>query len=190
MPEKYRIVLPFSGFYETQHGGEMDTAIECTLDAEPEERELSYEALVIDIEGFYKEYAEAYIAAVVYFLEYECDISLDLELFEVNSPKEYNFETDQIVAYISEEGIKALLEHVDWLDLEADIQEQLKIRDGFFTSRSNNMYDWLFRGIKDWDSIELGFLMEQFFTSDQIEVDLGHEIASNHITYKKEATDG
>ena len=187
MPEKYKIVVPFSGFYESDHGAQMGAAIECELDTDPGERALVYDDLVIDNKGFMKEYAEAYLEAVVYFLEYECDISLDLELFEVNSPKEYNFETDQIVAYISEEGIKALLEHVDWLDLEADIQEQLKIRDGFFTSRSNNMYDWLFRGIKDWDSIELGFLMEQFFTSDQIEVDLGHEIASNHIAYKMDS---
>jgi len=186
MPEKYKIVVPFSGFYESVHSDQMDQALESTLDAEPREPALVFDDLVIDTQGFYKEYAEAYIASVVTFLAQECDISLDLEFFEVNSPKEYNFETDQIVAYISEEGIKAMLEHIDWHDLEADIQEQLKNRDGFCTMRSNNMYDWLFRGIKDWDSIELGFLMEQFFTNDQIEVDLGHEIASNHITYKEE----
>jgi len=188
MFEKYKIEIPFSGFYASVHSEHMDAAIEYELDrdTEPGERELVYEDLVIDNKGFMKEYAEAYVQAVVVFLEQACDISLDLELFEVNSPKEYNFETDQIVAYIAEEGIKALLDHISWQSLEADIQEQLKSRSGFFTTRSNNMYDWLFRGIKDWDCIELGFLMQQFFTYEQIEVDLGHEIASNHVTYKGE----
>ena len=187
MFKKYEIVVPFSGFYESVHSDYMGVAIEYVLDIEEGCEAITYDDLVIDYQGFQKEYAEEYVARIVTYLSQDHDISLelDLEFKSISSPKEYNFETDQIIASISEEGIKALLEHIDWRDLEADIQEQLRIRDGFFTLRSNKLYDWLFRGVGDWDRIELGFLLEQFFTNDQIEVDLGHEIASNHIEIKE-----
>lgn len=184
MSKQYEIVVPFSGFYESNHGGKLDSAIDYALDPEEGRPDHIYDDLVIDLPGFYHEYAEAYLAEVVSFLETECEISLELEIKEVNSPKEYNFETDQIIAYISEEGIKAILAETNWNGLEEVVYEDLSPRSGFATSRSNKLDDWLFRGVHDWDCIELGFLLEQFITPEDLDVDLGHEIASDYITYR------
>lgn len=185
MPDKYKIVIPFTGFYETEHGGAMDTAIEYELDRDEGEQQLTYDDLVIDNKGFMKEYSEAYLEAVQEFLSQNCDIEVELEFFELFSPREYNFETDIITAYITEEGLLGLLEQTDWELMERMVMDTFTPRSGFIPNYTYNFSHWLFQGVRDWDRVQLGILLEQFIILEDIEVDLGHEIASNHISYKE-----
>lgn len=184
MPDKYQIVIPFTGFYETVHGDAMDDAVDYALDCNEGEKQLEYDDLVIDMKGFMEEYSKAYLEAVSEFLSNNCDIDVEFEFFELFSPREYNFETDIITAYITEEGLNAILEHTDWGLMARIVIEAFTPRSGFAPFYTADFSQWVLQGVKEWDRVQLGLLLEQFIILSDIDVELGHEIASNHISYK------
>lgn len=192
---RYKIAIPFSGFYGSIHADYVDQAYDTYLEPDedhPERADMTCDDLVFDMKGFMKEYAEEYLTVLCDELENSTDFRIELQLCEINSPKEYNFETDQLIAWIDDESLLALADNVCWANLETEIEEALKPRSGFHSSRSRRLSEWLIRGFGNWDYIELGFMLEHFVDIQadcwsDLYVELGGEIAYRYLEEKADA---
>ena len=179
--------IPFTGFYESTHGECIDNEVTSLLE---ERQDKTYEDLSIDYEGFKAEYAEQYVDAFVAYMSEEHGIGVTAKFIEVQSPKEYNFETDRILVEIDEDSLIAILAKVDFQKLRKEVFETLENRDGFFTIRDNNLSSWLFRGVHSWDTVEAGLLLDHFINFTEIdsplEPDNAHEIAGEFLSWRGE----
>jgi len=184
----WEVFIPFVGFYCSTHDGWMDDAIDSFLEGEDEGK--TSDGLDIDYPGFMKEYAKQYVEAFEDYMSEEHGIIVTAKFMEVDSPAEYNFLTDRIVAEIDEDSLLAIIAKVDFPRLKQEVFDTLKCRDGFRTSRSNDLAVWLFRGVYDWDTVELGILLDHFVDFNAMDVPLepdnAHEIAHEFISWSEE----
>ena len=159
------INIPFEGFYESKHSGELDSIEERYVEWEVERgSELSAAELG---DAIYRSanYGIAFdhIARtyVTYFNEYikeEYEIDLELKFESMTSPREYNFETDRIFCHISQENAKKLCEAVSEPALRQAIKERFTSSSGFISSYPNRLEDWP-TAIEEWDHNQLGTLL-------------------------------
>lgn len=158
------INIPFAGFYESLFSAGIDQAEEFIVGYEVEEKGRNPSKCA---DAFYKtsNYPKAhlYVAQkyVYYFNKYVAEeFGLDLELtFEsLQSPREYNFETDRIFCFIRPEKSQELRAKVSDADLDAAIKTRFTSRSGFISSYSNRLSDWD-PNIGSWDHNELGTLL-------------------------------
>jgi hypothetical protein len=116
----------------------VDREIEYTL--EGEDNTDSYE----DIED-QLDYLKAYIEIAKQWLNKFNDITgLSLEYMKIDSPKEYNFTTDRLIARISIDELN-LLKNIPTIDPEAFqkvLDKHFKSYDGFCSFYSNDIDDW------------------------------------------------
>jgi hypothetical protein len=138
--KRVEIELPFSGFYNSIHGGEGSNIDRALEDGFNYNYETGEDQEVPDIWGAdidYKaieiEYSEAYVKA---FGE---EFDLDLEFVQLESPKYYNYGTDRIFASIpltQMNGIRKKVEkHKDWPKC---IKENFTSYDGFSSNYEND----------------------------------------------------
>ncbi len=159
--EKRLIVIPFSGFYESSHDSMIDQEIESLFQDDcgnvhdmPDDFWYNYNGAEIR-----KAYAKDYTENFQDWLENECGIKIKLEFESLQSPREYNFTTDRIFCYISKEDIAGLFQIADTEKLESIIKEEFTSRDGFSSSYSNLLLDWLEKPLMEWDHNELATLL-------------------------------
>lgn len=159
------INIPFQGFYESLFSDELDNVQDQFVEYEVEKntgldpRELH--------DAIYKsaDYGKAfdYIARryVDYFNDYlktEYELDLDLKFESMQSPEEYNFTTDRIFCFISEENVRKLRAFVAEDELRLAIKTRFTSRSGFISSYSNDLEGWN-RDPTTWDYNELGTLL-------------------------------
>ena len=86
----------FSGFYESIHDSVFDSETESIME--------DYGKKYDDFHFTYdwEEYAKNYVRAI------SSEIGLDLEFKELWSPREYNFETDEIYCFITPKDVKKI----------------------------------------------------------------------------------
>jgi hypothetical protein len=131
---KYLTTIPFSGFYESVHSMRIDDAINQHFDDHegsgenktPWHLDLNYSKAM-------NEYAKDYLDA------FSKEIGIPLEYDDLESPKEYNFTTDRIFAYINEEDLIKLRDSLDTDDLEKMIADRFTSRDGFSSFYQNSL---------------------------------------------------
>ncbi|MFM0341159.1 hypothetical protein [Paraburkholderia fungorum] len=75
------------------------------------------------------------------------------------SPREYNFETDRIFAYINRSSVRELYHRVDGAVLADMIRVRHTSCSGFISFYPNDLDDWKAKPLKDWDHNELGTLL-------------------------------
>ena len=181
---KHEIQVPFTGFYESVHGWAMDSVIDRELDEFPD---LDYEDIKIDWQGFVEDYSREYLACFEAKVKEETDLDISLEFVELDSPKEYNFRTDIIVAKISERDIQRLMcwhTSNDSLQmLTKVIREMFTSCDGFISFYNPNIVAWkVLTAAKEWDEVQLGALLRATCPDfEELYPDNGSEIAYNHI---------
>jgi hypothetical protein len=104
---------------------------------------------------------------------------LGLKFARLDSPSEYNFTTDRIVAGMplgTAERLFALSERDGHERLGKAIREAFTPHPGFVPYYSNRAGDWTAKPVAAWDSVELGVLLDAFVDTD-IDSDLYHDIA-------------
>ena len=149
--------IPFLGFYETVHDNAIDRAIESLFeddngDCNNDLINHFYNSVCIDYEKVRIEYAKDYAQA------FAIATGLQLTFDELNSPKEYNFQTDRIFVDITLESVNKLFATVDKDVLSQRIKEEYTSRSGFISYYSPDLNDWPV-DITKWDHNQLGTLI-------------------------------
>lgn len=137
MAQRIEVRVPFQGFYESIH---ID-AIERAEEVRNEELEESEQEVVSLTNENIREYVGHYLTRLSGRLPCEDDFTD----FRVISPREYNFDTDQILATLHANTLRVLLAEAKSLDAEGlrqRVQEELKSRSGFAPFYSNDLASW------------------------------------------------
>lgn len=182
--------IPFSGFYESWHSGDIDQEIISYFDIEgrgdsslvPDDIYMSF-----PYGDAYKRYAEEYAESFNNWFTSETGLSLDLKFESLVSPREYNFTTDRIFCFITPEKKRELFNHVDKDKLRKVIKEHFTSRSGFSSFYSNDLDQWLLKPVEDWDHNQIGTLInaampEEFNDYDVMEDDRGNGVISNIVS--------
>lgn len=164
--KKLLTTIPFSGFYNSEYSEELEYCLESeaenlaeshgiTID---EASELLYKHSDFSLvhEKIAIEYVKKFNALIIENFEFD----LTLEFESMKSPREYNFTTDIIFAYLPEQNLKMLLEDIDQTSLEKLIAEKFTSRSGFISYYSNSLAEWLKQPFSEWDHNQLGTLLE------------------------------
>ena len=112
--EKKIIKLPFDGFYESVSNAMLDGALKQVFsDENGHEHEIPdnfYDR--IDWCKAHEAYARNYCESLAEYLDRQYDLKISFKFESLQSPKYYNFETDKIFAYISQDEIKKLYDEL------------------------------------------------------------------------------
>lgn len=162
---KHLCVIPFSGFYESLHDDALDDALDqifsdrdtgCTVNEDLVMR--AWRSM--DWKAVHTAYAKAYCEN--FALEFKLDLTFD----EVNSPREYNFTTDRIFAYIPTESLQKVFDTVDTPGLRIKIRENHTSRDGFFSYYDNDLESW--GNVLSWDHNQIGTLLQALVEQESV----------------------
>jgi len=162
--------IPFDGFYESVHSQIIDSEIESYFQYNdqgdsnvPWQESPDYNAIH---EGYAKRYASEFNDAL--------DVDLNLTFESLSSPREYNFTTDRIFCTIALEKAQILFDlhkSENFERLEKYIKEHFTSCDGFASSYSNQLKDWLEKPLDQWDHNEIGALIASMSNNiDQYEL--------------------
>lgn len=215
------INIPFSGFYNSLWSDLLDSEVEQFAENEAEKSsdakwnpETFYpEPLQID-HGFawefvnysaaHAEIARDYVQAFGEWLDDKArDIDPDapesgLAFSRLDSPREYNFRTDEIDCDIAPDFVAwmyAQQESHGFSDLSETLERRHKSRDGFISFYSARLSEWIEKPVDSWDYHELRSLLESVFASDlsddyQMELyytlsDGAHQYFDSHMDWAK-----
>ena len=166
--KRYRMVLPFSGFYGTMHGEEFDRDVQMIFEDDHGELLIDvdlYEKAAedVDLQKAYEMYAADYVeefAKEVRFHVGDGDNAWlsSMKLEQVHSPMWYNFSTDRIFVTISEADAQALYERTDKDALRAYVKEYMKPEDYIRKGYEDDIDEW--GDFEDWDHNQMGMLLE------------------------------
>lgn len=162
--------------YDYQVHGDVETFIKennINVDSElhEDDRDIDFCAMKEDLNKIYiDEFLET-------FNEYT-GLKIELKYKTMESPKEYNFETDRIFCEISEQHIKELYEHATGnpLSFNEAITERFTSCSGFISSYSNVMQEWLQKSVADYDHNELATLLIASIKQEVSEDDFNNEV--------------
>ena len=215
------IKLPFSGFYESKWSEMIDHMERMELEyfeerekqnGVPEEVRLVpdednvWEAYFnnTDYSAAYWAIAKGFVDAFNEKVKEEIDFDLGLSFETMKSPREYNFETDRIFAYIPRVSVAWLAKRArrDGMDEFAKmIRLRHSSRDGFILFYSNDFSEWKAKRLSDYDHNELETLLLAVleiaaFDLDAIEwsiyenwLDSGYSEWSNAVDWEKVEAD-
>ena len=181
--------IPFAGFYESKYSDLIDHEIEQFGEYENEKQSSEYypetlqpEELRVDVSEFawefvdhsaaYSEIARDYVEAFgIWLTEAAHELDSDAPVHELtfnrmDSPREYNFSTDQIDVEISDLFVQWLFDQSaknDHAELSTVLERRHKSRSGFISFYSWRLADWLAKPVSDWDYHELRSLLEAVF---------------------------
>jgi len=129
----------FGGFYESEHMGRVDSMIDSYYDEE------NYYSDDIDYSLIYREYSKRYVSFLNEYLKDETGSEINLSFVSLDSPREYNFRTDEIIANISEDAADSIIKFYSENDeCKEFIQEASSTKPGFVS-----FYDGYNEVIKD-----------------------------------------
>ncbi len=183
------IVIPFTGFCDTEAGGLMDNALEMEAYNAEEEDGLDPAAydLKIDMKGFMNDYAEAHVDMLEEEFKRDHNLAIKLKFLHVESPREYNFVNDAIIGEISEEAVvemytQLLFDQKIHGRLRRIVKRDFTSRSGFTSFYPSKLDDWLDKPVQEWDCVMLGSLLEAY-VEDYVEelVPGSHEMAYQYI---------
>ena len=138
-PSHILAMLPFSGFYETQHEVSMDHAVEFDLadssgDPNPDLLDRACDTCVFF--ELRKVYARAY--ADHWMGCYRMPVTFS----ELRSPREYNFETDKILVWIPLETVTRMFAETPAAIMDDIARDLFTPRSGFMPYYSANWREW------------------------------------------------
>lgn len=155
--------LPFQGFYESWFSQAIDHEEELNIEYLAEEYKTTTQIIAdalwkaTDYSKAYLYVAEQYAVAFNEYIKEEFDLDLDLKFESLQSPREYNFETDRIFCEITEENVRKLRSAVPDDELRLAIKTRFTSRSGFISSYPNDLDDWN-TDLTTWDHNEVGTL--------------------------------
>ncbi len=169
--QKFIIQIPFQGFYETSFSAMIDYAEESFFHYDDQGNSAIPDQLYFNMNYKHIELkiARAYMDKFEIAYEEMTNIKLNLTFESMQSPKEYNFETDRLFAYISASKIKKLFaasKKNKHEELKAMIDSRCSSCSGFISFYSNQLETWLEKPVLEWDHNELKILLEAVLNID------------------------
>lgn len=171
---KTKIVkIPFSGFYNSIHSENIDQVVNTDIENLTEEQQgdissnFNYTSKLLNL------YSKLYLKHISKVL----DIELIFE--SLISPKEYNFETDAIFAYISEKDLLKINTDTDLKLLTEYIRENFASHDGFISYYSNDISKWD-ANILEWDHNQLYCLIDMELRKNDFDENYSMEDAESN----------
>lgn len=153
----YKLVqVPFSGWYNSIHESDLDQTLEqicsdrgsgCTTNKVLLERANE----IVVWQKVFMAYNKAYIENMAH------EFRLDLKFESMHSPREYNFTTDRLFAYISIKSLAVVRRQTSRENLSAKAVEMFTSRSGFMSFYSPTVADW--GHIRTWDYNQLYCLL-------------------------------
>jgi hypothetical protein len=154
----------FTGFYESIHDEVFDREIEQILTEDYPDKKYEDFRFKTDFVG----YSKAYVSAI------NSEIGFNLEFAELIQPREYNFTTDRIICYIGKHDLGKIESALNSDTLRDLIKERFTNRGGFISFYSNDVDTWKKKELSEWDSVELGTLLDAWLDVDD-EFDLDYQ---------------
>jgi len=153
------IIIPFSGFYNSIHDSNIDSAIEQMFSDDSGTENAGLSARVHDKCNFFYvrlEYAKHYASA--FADEFELP---SLAYKTTDSPREYNFTTDRIVCTLAIDDVLKIYDETDTATMNAAANAWFTSRDGFISFYSP---DWQneWGDILTWDHNQLACLLSAY----------------------------
>ena len=157
----------FPGFYESYLNQMIDDEIESIFNTDDSDCNSNipqqFYSANVDYKSIHEKQAKEYCEKWLEKFETETGIKLDASYESYTSPKYYNFESDRLFAYISDDSINSLFtasEADNYESLSRCIKDRFTSRDGFLSSYSNDLGEWLKKPVLTWDHNELGTLLD------------------------------
>jgi hypothetical protein len=193
------IQIPFAGFYESVHDQQLDSAQERDAEyfaskdnedypnavgmEESDLNEILFE--MADWSKAHEKYARSYVDNFAGFVQQETGMNLALEFEKLDSPREYNFGTDRIFAYIPVSVLETLKAAVSPGNLAEVIKERHESHSGFASFYTTNIEEWNAKPLADWDHNELETLLIAWMRQE-IAPDADEAINDKAIDYDPE----
>lgn len=152
---KREAMIPFDGFYQSFTDEFIDHYLQDMADATG--MEIDWISLDIDYHAIAARYVEEYQA----WIKREHNLSIPLEFVTLQSPREYNFQTDRIFCNVHLASLQKLRSL--WTDeqLQERISERFKSRDGFISFYDYFVNGWKDTPLEEWDHNELSVLFPE-----------------------------
>ena len=163
--------IPFQGFYNSLYSHAIDSEIENSIDYYYKEYELTEAQRDTLANGylekntgeFYYNVAKDYAEAFIYEIEKETGLTLNARFESMESPREYNFQTDRLFIELPEASAVAFVDYIlanHKEELEKLIAQRFTSRDGFWSNYKNTLEAW--GNPSEWDLNQLGTCFEIF----------------------------
>lgn len=149
------IGIPFSGFYESIHSGNIDCIEEQMFQDDDGEydSEAAHEFyMACDYRKVHHRYAQEYAEDFAIYTGVT-----SLKFMELDSPREYNFRTDEIICEISEADVLKMFDSTPRESLIEYAAARHTSRDGFSYVYDPDISTW--GGVLEWDQVQLTTLM-------------------------------
>ena len=160
------INLPFQGFYHSYLEAIIDDFLEAEAchywESNPVLDVCTYADLLdraSDFEGMRKAIANAYVHELNKLIQEEDELDTNFKFESLVSPREYNFETDKVFAYVRQEVVQEMFDRTTPMTLAQVIQDRHTSRSGFVSFYSNDMQEWQDKPLAEWDANELCTLL-------------------------------
>lgn len=178
------IRLPFQGFYNSIHDELIDNTLDRMLEndqadipmlySEKYEEDRNASELLwntANYESICTEYSKEYVKAMNEYIKQELDIDLKLAFESMVSPREYNFMTDRIFAWIPESKMLAIASQVDNKVFDNLVKERFTSYDGFssFYSNDSESDEWYETPINEMDHNQLQTIFEAWMLTKEFE---------------------
>lgn len=178
MENKAISTIPFQGFYNSLYSHAIDSEMENSIDYYYKEYELTEAQrdtlangyLEKNTSEFYKYIVEDYAEAFIHEIEVETGLALNARFESMESPREYNFQTDRLFIELPEASAIAFVNYI--LENHKDefrnlIAQRFTSRSGFWSNYDNTLEAW--GDPSKWDLNQLGTCFEIFeYLEDEI----------------------
>jgi hypothetical protein len=169
-PARMLATIPFQGFYDSIHSEMIDYCEE--RDLSDENGDVSQgiaEAYWADNDVNYRQVFVEYAKAFTKTLADELETKLEFE--SLQSPREYDFSTDRIFAYISYADLAKLIAATPSEAINSVAKGNFTSRSGFISSYSPLVATW--GDITQWDHNQIGTIVQAAVENEGIqEIDL------------------
>jgi len=184
MKNKTIATIPFQGFYNSLYSYSIEGEIENSVEWYTEDYDLSEAQRDIlangylekNVSEFYYNVSKDYAEAFIYEIERDTGLSLNARFESMESPKEYNFQTDRLFIELPETSAVAFINYIlanHKEELEKLIAQRFTSRDGFWSNYENTLEAW--GDPSEWDLNQIGTCFEIFEYLEQ-EIYDGHDI--------------
>ena len=171
MENKAISTIPFQGFYNSLYSHAIESAIDQSLEWYAEDYDLSESQrdtlangyLEKNTSEFYYNVSKDYAEAFIYEIERDTGLSLNARFESMESPKEYNFQTDRLFIELPEASAIAFVNYIlanHKEQLENLIEQRFTSRSGFISHYDNTLEAW--GDPSEWDLNQLGTCFEIF----------------------------
>ena len=181
--------LPFSGFYNSKWSDELDNVENNFIENEVENDYTLDESEISAIVDKCRKYetqiqyvAQEYVGYFNEKFKEEFGIDLGLRFESLKSPREYNFTSDVIYAYIDEDVVRRLLDDLEESKLADMIRERFTSRSGFISFYPNHIEEWKEKPLEEWDYNEVGTVLEAYVAQvEDFEWGVYYEMCERHV---------